>query len=62
MSEKAVGWHKHEFTALYWHPGRYGDQGVHIHSCFREGCDRVLIGDGRNCDPKATHQRKTLHG
>lgn len=53
--------HKHVFTALWWHFGRYGDQGVHVHSCFTDDCDRVLIGKGRTCDGKAeSHHRKTL--
>jgi hypothetical protein len=53
--------HPHEFTALYWHFGPYGDQTVHVHSCFGEKCDRVLVGKGRECDgnPKS-HHRKTL--
>ena len=53
--------HKHTFTALYWHFGPYGDQNVHVHDCFDEDCDRVLIGQGRTCDGNAqTHHRKTL--
>ncbi len=55
------GRHRHEFTAIWDHFGPYGDQTVHYHPCFTEDCDRVLIGDGRDCDGKsATHRRKTL--
>lgn len=53
--------HKHVFTLLYWHFGPYGDQTVHIHSCFTDDCDRVLIGQGRNCSGSAAdHRRETL--
>jgi hypothetical protein len=53
--------HRHEFTALYWHFGPHGDQSVHVHSCFTEGCDRVLIGEGRRCDGEpASHRRASL--
>lgn len=53
--------HKHEFTALWYHFGQYGPQDVHIHGCFTEGCWRVLIGEGRECDGKmARHKRMTL--
>lgn len=53
--------HRHEFSALYYHFGPHGDRGVHVHPCFAEGCDRVLIGVGRKCDGEAeTHRRQTL--
>lgn len=54
--------HKHEFSALWWHFGRYGDQGVHVHSCFGENCDHVLIGQTRDeCSGTAKdHERKVL--
>jgi hypothetical protein len=53
--------HRHEFTALWWTFGPYGRQDVHVHSCFTDGCDRVLIGPGRDCDgDPATHHRETL--
>lgn len=52
--------HTHEFSALPWHFGEYGPQDCHVHSCFEEGCDRVLIGPGRKCDPKSKHRRMTL--
>jgi hypothetical protein len=53
--------HKHTFTALWWHFGPYGPQGVHVHSCFDEDCDRVLIGSGRSCSGDGSdHYRKTL--
>lgn len=53
--------HEHVYTALFWHFGPYGNQKVHVHSCFEEGCDHVLIGDGRKCSGKATdHHRDTL--
>lgn len=53
--------HEHVFTALYWHFGPYGNQKVHVHSCFEEGCDQVLIGKDRKCDGKsASHHRDHL--
>lgn len=53
--------HKHTFTALWWHFGKFGRQDVHVHSCFEEGCDRVLIGEGWKCDGKSgSHHRETL--
>lgn len=53
--------HRHEFTALSWHFGAFGDQTVHVHSCFTDDCDRVLIGPGRNCSGNAAdHRRETL--
>ncbi len=53
--------HKHEFTALSWNFGPYGDQDVHVHSCFTEGCYRALIGEGRFCGgPDTPHRRTTL--
>ena len=52
--------HAHEFSALWWHFGPYGDQNVHVHSCFTERCDRVLIGDGRTCDHAKPHRRDWL--
>lgn len=61
QSESGSKAHKHVFTALWWHFGPYGDQSVHVHSCFDEDCDRVLIGKGRKCDGNAaSHHRKTL--
>lgn len=53
--------HTHEFTALYWCFGPHGRQDVHVHSCFDEGCDRVLVGKGRVCSGKPEdHHRETL--
>jgi hypothetical protein len=53
--------HKHEFTALWWHFGPYGRQDVHVHDCFDEDCDRVVVGDGRDCDGQGeSHHRETL--
>lgn len=52
--------HTHEFTLMYWHYGQYGPQDVHLHSCFTEDCQRVLIAKGRTCDTKAKHHRHTL--
>lgn len=54
--------HKHTFTALWWHFGPYGRQDVHVHSCFTDGCDRVVIGAGRECDVTngQKHWRETL--
>lgn len=53
--------HRHEFSALYYHFGPYGDQAVHVHPCFTNGCDRVLIGDARRCSGEpGDHRRKTL--
>lgn len=53
--------HAHEFTALYWNPGPHGPQDVHVHDCFDEECDRVLVGAGRKCGGSTTrHVRHTL--
>jgi hypothetical protein len=55
--------HKHWFTALWWNFGPYGRQDVHVHSCIEDepgDCERVVIGDGRNCKPDAPHHRETL--
>jgi hypothetical protein len=56
--------HKHTFTALWWHFGPYGRQDVHIHNCTDDDCDRVLIGEGRDCKgaDKTKHWRETLDG
>jgi len=50
--------HEHEFTALWWHFGPHGNQDVHLHSCFTQGCSRVLVGDGRECDGKSESHRE----
>lgn len=50
--------HRHTFTALWYHFGPHGDQSVHVHQCFEEGCDRVLIGDGRRCGGRGTEHRR----
>lgn len=61
MTETAVRKHRHEFSALWWHLGQYGDQSVHVHGCFTEGCWRVVVGPGRECDgDPRTHYRATL--
>ena len=53
--------HPHDFTLLYYHFGSYGPQDVHVHPCFDEDCDRVLIGAGRECDGSdVSHHRETL--
>ena len=52
--------HRHVFTALWWNFGPYGRQDVHVHDCFTEGCQRVVIGQGRNCKRGAEHHRETL--
>jgi hypothetical protein len=53
--------HRHTFTALCWHFGPFGDQQVHVHSCFDEDCDRVVIGQGRECNGRRQrHKRFTL--
>lgn len=52
--------HKHTFDALWWNFGPYGDQTVHVHSCYDRDCDRVVIGTGRKCLPESEHHRKTL--
>ena len=49
--------HLEGFTTLYFHLGPHGDQDVHLHQCFTEGCDRVIVGDGRTCDPSGPHRR-----
>jgi len=53
--------HKHTFHGLWYHFGPYGRQDVHVHPCWDDDCDRVMIGDGRVCDrTKRTHHRETL--
>lgn len=53
--------HREGFTVLYWHFGKYGRQDVHVHSCFSDGCSRVLVGAGRECDGKPeSHKRESL--
>jgi hypothetical protein len=53
--------HKHTFHAMYWHFGQYGQQNVHVHPCFDDDCDRVLIGRDRECGgAKSPHVRHTL--
>lgn len=53
--------HHHEFSGLWWHLGPHGRQDVHVHSCHDEDCDRVLIGEGRECDGRRSHHhRETL--
>lgn len=51
--------HKHDFTGLWWHFGPYGRQDVHVHSCFDEDCDRVVVGSGRKCNETSDHYRET---
>jgi hypothetical protein len=55
--------HRHTFTALWWHFGSFGRQDVHVHSCFESfesECRRVVIGEGRDCEPTGNHWRETL--
>lgn len=57
--------HRHFFSALWWHFGKFGRQDVHVHSCLNEThgerCDRVVIGEGRECEgPEQRHWRETL--
>jgi len=55
--------HKHEFTLLYGHFGKYrrDADSVHYHVCFDYDCDRVVVGEGRSCDgKKSSHHRETL--
>ncbi len=53
--------HKHWFSPFPQHFGPYGLQDVHYHPCIEDGCWRVLIGLGADCDGNgATHERKTL--
>lgn len=60
-AQEKVRRHTHEFTALWWHFGPYGRQDVHVHGCFTEGCDRVLIGEQRECSGSMSdHHRETL--
>lgn len=60
--------HKHWFTSLWYQLGPYGRQDVHLHSCIEGGelgarCDRVLVGEGRECEgAKQKHWRATLGG
>jgi hypothetical protein len=51
--------HRHVFGSLWSHLGPHGRQDVHVHSCFTQGCDRVLVGAGRNCSGNvADHHRE----
>jgi hypothetical protein len=57
--------HKHVFSAFYWYFGNKGSpdrsESHHVHSCFDEDCDRVLIGTSRKCDGDiSTHDKETL--
>jgi hypothetical protein len=40
--------HKHEWTLLWGHFGRYGRQDAHVHQCMT--CDELLVGEGRDCN------------
>lgn len=60
--------HRHEFHALWSHFGPYSTRGdVHWHPCIagpedkQNDCDRVLIGEGRDCVKGAKHWRETLN-
>lgn len=55
--------HRHVFAGLWSHLGPYGPlgkdgSGVHIHSCFTDGCGVVLVGSGRACSGKAVDHHK----
>ncbi len=51
--------HRHVFTALWWNFGRFGRQDVHVHGCFKDGCEVHLIGEGRKCSgDQADHHRE----
>jgi hypothetical protein len=55
--------HKHysEWTALYWHLGKYGRQDIHLHSCFTaQSCPLVLVGEGRECHRGSVHVERRL--
>lgn len=52
--------HKHTFTGLWVHFGPYGPQDIHYHPCWDQECDRVLIGQGRECVADHDHRRETL--
>lgn len=54
--------HRHEFSRLWATFGPFGNQEVHYHVCINgDGdCSRVVMGDGRQCDPSAKHWRTTL--
>jgi hypothetical protein len=54
--------HKHsEWTALYWHLGKYGRQDVHLHSCLSsQSCATVLVGEGRECHRGSVHVERRL--
>jgi hypothetical protein len=63
MTENAekVRRHRHWFSGPWTHFGRYGPQDVHYHPCIEDGCNRVLIADGRDCGGHdQPHKRKTL--
>lgn len=52
--------HKHTFSSLWFRFGAFGRQDVHIHPCFDEDCERVVIGEGQDCKKGAKHWRETL--
>lgn len=52
--------HRHTFHALWFNFGPYGRQNVHVHPCWDRDCERVLIGEGRDCKSDASHHRETL--
>ena len=61
MSDTRCLKHRHWFSPFAMHFGRFGDQGVHYHPCIEgDGCARVVMGEGRQCDPAARHWRETL--
>ena len=51
--------HEHDFHAMFWHYGPYGDQTVHLHPCGGN-CEWELVGEGWDCDPEAPHYRHHL--
>ena len=62
VEEPSAKQHKHTFTGLYTHFGPYRSdyRAVHYHVCVDTGCDRVLIGKGRECGLDHDHWRETL--
>ncbi len=61
MSARKCVCRRHVFHALSHVLGPYGRQDVHVHPCHTEGCDRVLLGEGRTCKGKGgRHWRATL--
>jgi len=44
--------HRHEWSALWDHPGPYGVPDTHRHGCLIDDCDAQMIGPGKICSGK----------